>query len=44
MKEDTPRDESEVVKDFGQSFLWNVTESRAFGEGDDDAGIFPTAP
>ncbi len=43
-EEDAPRDESEVCKDFGQSFLWNVTESRAFWEGDDDAGVFPTAP
>lgn len=38
-----PRDEGEVRKHFGQSFLWNVTESRALWEGDDDAGIFPTA-
>ncbi len=44
MKEDAPRDESEVCKDFGQSFLWNVTESRAFWESDDDTGVFPTAP
>lgn len=38
-----PRDEGEVRKHFGQSFLWNVTESRALREGDDDAGIFATA-
>lgn len=39
-----PRDESEICKHFGQSFLWNVTESRALWEGDDDAGVFATAP
>lgn len=42
--ENTPRDESEVVKNFGESFLWNVTESWAFWESDDNAGVFPTAP
>lgn len=43
MEEDVPRDESEVRKHFGQSFLRNVTESRAFWEGDDDTGVLPTA-
>lgn len=43
-KEDAPRDESQVCKDFGQSFLWNVAEGRAFWEGDDDTEIFPSAP
>lgn len=41
--EDVPGNEGEVRKHFGQSFLWNVTESRALWECDDDAGIFPTA-
>lgn len=43
-EEDAPRDESQVCKDFGQSFLRNVAESRAFWEGDDDTGIFPATP
>lgn len=43
VEEVVPRDEGEVRKHFGQSFLWNVTKSRALWKGDDDAGIFPTA-
>lgn len=43
MEEDVPRDESEVRKHFGQGFLRNVTESRAFRESDDDTGVLPTA-